>query len=81
MPELIAPEYGALADSAQALADAIQQRQFDARACHAYAKQRFHARAMAQAYVRVYERVLDGEQLNPQAPLMQGQARNLPWRH
>ena len=81
LPELIAPEYGALADSAQALADAIQQRQFDARACHAYAKQRFHARAMAQAYVRVYERVLDGEQLNPQAPLMQGQARNLPWRH
>ena len=81
LSELIAPEYGALADSAQALADAIQQRQFDARACHAYAKQRFHARAMAQAYVRVYERVLDGEQLNPQAPLMQGQARNLPWRH
>ena len=81
LPELIAPEYGALADSAQALADAIQQRQFDARACHAYAKQRFHARTMAQAYVRVYERVLDGEQLNPQAPLMQGQARNLPWRH
>ena len=79
LPELIGPEYGALASTAQELADAIRSRVFDARACHAYAKQRFHARAMAEAYVRVYERILDGEQLHQQAPLMQGQARKLPW--
>ena len=79
LPELIGPEYGALASTAQELADAIRSRVFDARACHAYAKQRFHARAMAETYVRVYERILDGEQLHQQAPLMQGQARKLPW--
>ena len=79
LPELIGPEYGALASTAQELADAIRNRVFDARACHAYAKQHFHARAMAEAYVRVYERILDGEQLHQQAPLMQGQARKLPW--
>ena len=79
LPELIGPEYGALASTAQELADAIRSRVFDARACHAYANQRFHARAMAETYVRVYERILDGEQLHQQAPLMQGQARKLPW--
>lgn len=79
LPELIGEEYGVLADNAQALAEAIHTRQFDARACHAYVKQRFHARAMAQAYVQVYERVLAGDPLNTEPPLMQGQARKLPW--
>ena len=81
MPELITPEYGVLASTANELAQAIRSRKFDARACHAYVKQRFHARAMAEAYVQVYERILDGESLHQQPPMMQGQARNLPWQN
>ena len=81
LPELITPEYGALASTAHELAQAIRSRQFDARACHAHVKQRFHARAMAESYVQVYERILDGESLHQQPPMMQGQARNLPWQN
>ena len=79
LPELITPEYGTLASTAQELADAIQGKQFDARACHEYVKQRFNARAMAESYLTVYARILDGETLHQQPPLMQGQARKLPW--
>lgn len=34
---------------------------------------------MARAYLQVYERVLAGETLHAQHPVIQGVARDLPW--
>ncbi len=36
---------------------------------------------MARNYLRMYERVLAGETLNAQAPVIQGPARELPWKN
>ena len=78
LPELVTPELGVLSSQAHVLAEGIRNGTFDPRACHEQAK-RFNARAMAESYVRIYERILDGETLHQQAPIMQGQARKLPW--
>jgi len=39
----------------------------------------FSAARMAVGYLEKYEQVLAGETLNPVAPAIQGEARQLPW--
>lgn len=51
------------------------------RACHDHAVRHFGAERMARDYLRMYERVLAGETLNAQAPVIQGEARSLAWRN
>ena len=61
------------------LAHAVKTTNFDRRACHQHAVQRFHADIMARNYLQVYQRILDGETLHQHQPFIQGDARNLPW--
>jgi glycosyltransferase involved in cell wall biosynthesis len=69
LPELVLPEYGVLSASAAELAEAVRgASRFDPRACHAYAVDRFGARAMADGYLNVYERVAAGEPLHAEPP-------------
>ncbi|MBT9514640.1 MAG: glycosyltransferase family 4 protein, partial [Acidovorax sp.] len=51
------------------------------RACHQHVVEHFGAERMARNYLRMYERVLAGETLNAQAPVIQGPARELPWKN
>ena len=81
LPELVPAHCGVLADNAAALADAVRANAFDARACHAHALEQFGVQRMADGYLRMYERVLAGEVLNARPPMIQGAARELPWRH
>lgn len=79
LPELVPASMGCLSANGDELAEAIRSRQFDPRACHAHVVRNFGARRMAEAYLEKYQRVLDGEQLNAKQPVIQGQARELPW--
>ena len=79
LPELVPESCGVLSAQAQVLARAVRERRFDPRACHQRAVGLFGAQRMARDYLRMYQRVLDGEPLNPCAPMLQGAARDLPW--
>ena len=80
LPELVPVHCGVLSDQASVLAEAVRSNHFDPRACHAHVVEHFGAARMARNYLRMYERVLDRETLNAQAPVIQGAARELPWR-
>ena len=80
LPELVPVHCGVLSDQASVLAEAVRSNHFDPRACHAHVVEHFGAARMARNYLRMYERVLDGETLNAQAPVIEGAARELPWR-
>lgn len=79
LPELVPEDCGVLSDQAGVLAEAVRSRRFDMRACQAHVMKNFSAEAMARGYLACYERVLAGETLNDKPPIIQGQARALPW--
>jgi len=79
LPELVPHDCGLLSASRSALAEAVRTRQFDAKACHGRAVEHFSAAAMAQGYLEKYARILDGETLNPAAPVMSANPKALPW--
>ena len=78
LPELVPAECGLLSARAGDLAEAIATGQYDARACHAQAL-KFNAGNMGLNYLRVYERILDGESLHAQAPTTIEFRQQLPW--
>ena len=79
LPELVPVHCGVLSDQASVLAEAVRGNRFDPRACHQHVVEHFGAERMARNYLRMYERVLAGENINAQAPVIQGPARELPW--
>ena len=79
LPELVPETCGFLSASASEMAEAVRANRFDPRACHAHVKQYFSVEAMTHNYLTMYQRVLDGETLNAQPPVIQDPARNLPW--
>lgn len=81
LPELVPAHCGVLAADADTLAEAIRSRSWDMRACHQHVVQHFSADAMARGYLQFYERVLAGETLHREHPVIQGPARDLPWRN
>ena len=80
LPELVPLHCGVLSAEANVLAEAVRGNRFDARACHQHVVDHFSAERMARNYLRMYERVLAGEKINAQPPVIQGPARELPWR-
>ena len=79
LPELVPETCGFLSASASEMAEAVRTNRFDPRACHAHVKQHFSVETMTRNYLTMYQRVLDGETLNAQPPVIQDPARNLPW--
>lgn len=79
LPELVTPETGVLAAGADALAEAVRTSSFDRRACHLRVKASFDANTMAAQYVRKYEAVMDGAQLNAAHPVMDPKFKDLAW--
>jgi len=69
LPEIVPPDVGFLSADSAELAEAVRgAARFDARRCHAHAVSSFGARAMADAYLVAYERVLAGEPLHAEPP-------------
>jgi glycosyltransferase involved in cell wall biosynthesis len=74
LPEIVIPEVGYLTKTASALelADAIGNvNDFSRKKCHEYVMDKFTHIHMMASYVRLYEKVLNGEKLNPRAPILQ----------
>jgi glycosyltransferase involved in cell wall biosynthesis len=72
LPEIVIPEVGHLTSSALELADAVAHvNDFNRKTCHEYVMDTFTHIQMMASYVRLYEKVLNGEKLNPKAPILQ----------
>lgn len=80
LPELVPPEVGFLTDRADRLVEHLAAHPDYAPArCHDYACEHFGAGRMADAYLRLYERVLRGERLNAAPPRPAAAITALPW--
>ena len=79
LPELVPAECGVLSAHAGELAAAVRANHFDRRACHQHVLTHFSAERMARDYLRLYERIISGEQLHSSQPFILEPARNLPW--
>lgn len=82
LPELVNPEIGFLSNNSADLAEAIlQSDQYNPLICHAIARDLFDSKTMAKKYLSMYEKVLNGEQLNQENPqiLDQNTPKFLPW--
>lgn len=65
LPELISSsEFGSLSNIENELADAIKHGNYNPQLCHEYARDTFDHITMAKAYIKKYEKVLNGEKLN-----------------
>lgn len=69
LPELITPEFGFLSNSKKELVDAVQHlRQYDRKKCHELICDQFSGRKMTEDYLKLFEKVMNGEKLNKQQP-------------
>lgn len=69
LPELVPAQVGFLSNNFSELAESIQHvDDFNAKTCHEYVCDNFSAAKMTQDYLQLYEKVLQGQQLNPTQP-------------
>jgi glycosyltransferase involved in cell wall biosynthesis len=69
LKELVPNEAGFLSNSETELANALKRvGDFDRNYCHNYAAENFKAQVMANNYLKLYEKVLNGESLHTIAP-------------
>ena len=72
LPEIVIPEVGYLTTTASGLADAVGNiNSYSRKTCHEYVMDNFTHIQMSASYIRLYEKVLNGEKLNPKAPIIQ----------
>ncbi len=73
LPELVTSELGVLSQSRQELINAVKNLDvFNPKKIHEYALEHFTSKRMTQNYLRLYEKVLAGQKLNPQNPVNGG---------
>lgn len=69
LPELIPNDVGFISNSKNDLKNAILNvDDFDKKRCHEYAIELFNSKKMTLEYLKIYERVLNGEKLNSKTP-------------
>lgn len=79
LPELVVPEVGYLSNHERQMAEHIEQHTYSPKTCHEYARDLFNSGVMAERYLTLYEKILNGETLNDQLPVVKDISRNLPW--
>jgi len=82
LPELVRSEFGLLSNKKSELVDALKHiEEYDRKKCHEYICDNFASVHMAQNYLPLYEKVLNGESLNPKAPKLvhPNPPKFLPW--
>lgn len=75
LPELVSKEVGYLSASEDELIDRVKHNTFSPKTCHDYAISNFGSELMAERYLKLYEKVLNGENLNHVAPQLQTQQK------
>lgn len=69
LPELITSEFGFLSNSRSELINALKNvDSYDRKKCHEYVCDNFSSLKMTRDYLALYEKVLNGETLNPEPP-------------
>ncbi|MBN1953106.1 MAG: glycosyltransferase [Bacteroidales bacterium] len=69
LPEIVKPGFGFLSDSYSELADSMKDLSvYQQKQIHEYTCDNFSAKQMTDAYLKCYEKVLGGENLNPVSP-------------
>lgn len=69
LPELVTSDVGCLSNKLDELIERFREiDSFDRRICNEYAVDNFSAEKMAQNYLDLYSRILNGEQINKQIP-------------
>ncbi|MFZ5940115.1 MAG: glycosyltransferase family 4 protein [Bacteroidota bacterium] len=72
LPEIITPETGFLsASQAELVVAAREAGGFNRQWCHDYVCENFSVEKMTTAFEKLYEKVLNGESLNPRPPVLQ----------
>ena len=65
LPELINKDIGFLSNSSTTLSEAMKQhKDYNPKTCHDYAKTYFNAEVMSKAYLNLYEKVIQGKEIN-----------------
>ncbi len=82
LPELVTPEFGKLSNKKSELVEALSQvDSYDRKKCHEYVCDNFASIHMARNFLPLYEKVLNGQPLNPKPPrlVQPDPPRFLPW--
>jgi glycosyltransferase involved in cell wall biosynthesis len=79
LPELVPQECGHLSANSDEILNAMALNTYSRQECHRRATEFFNADRMAQGYLEIYSRILDGECLNVKYPQMREPAWPLPW--
>ena len=69
LPDIVTPEFGFLSDKKSEIVEALDHvDQYDRVKCHEYACDNFSSRQMAENYLSLYEKVMNGQILNKVPP-------------
>ena len=82
LPELVTEEFGFLSNRKTELVEALSHvEEYDRKKCHEYVCDNFSSAHMARNFLLLYEKVLNGEALNPRPPKLvdPNPPRFLPW--
>ena len=69
LPEIVDANSGVLSESSTELAQAVKEFSYDTRTIHERVMDCFSATVMANDFVQLYERILNGESLNAEPPV------------
>jgi glycosyltransferase involved in cell wall biosynthesis len=82
LPELVTGEFGFLSNRSSEIVEALKSTEsYSRQKCHEYARDVFNSRKMAESYLEIYNKVLNGEKLNKNKPvyLEDPEILPLPW--
>jgi len=80
LPELVTEDFGFLSNKSDEIIEALKNiDSYSREKCHDYAREVFNSKKMAESYLAIYEKVLNGEQLNFGLPRQMEEIRMLPW--
>jgi glycosyltransferase involved in cell wall biosynthesis len=69
LPEIVSPEVGFLSNKKSELVEKLKNPgEFSPKICHEYVCDNFTAKHMTDGYLKLYEKVLNGEKLNSRKP-------------
>jgi len=78
LPELITSETGFLSNSMTELVNGFENlNSYHRQLCHDYAESKFNSKVMAENYLKLYERILNGERINAVNPRFNPKSNNL----
>lgn len=68
LPELINENVGFLSNDEHEIITAVKEKKFSPQTCHEYAVNHFNAKVMTENYLKLYQKVIGGENLNKTLP-------------